>query len=159
MSFVMECFSIHLYNKSLAIGISFCKNPLVSNVLKAKSKENTVYQLVGNLSTLITRTRMSETQPSTWVARSFPTHSGNQAIQLFCAKARWGSRSFKTVLLAGATDGLELANMGAFLSSWTGFSRVNMCFREYPSPRCYTPFDVYFSKYVFLGRDFRAFSP
>ena len=102
---------------------------------------------------------MSETQPSTWVVLSFPTHSRNQVIQLFCAKARWGSLSFETVLLAGTTDGLELAKMGASLSSWTGFSGVNMCFRECSSPRCYTPFDVYFSKYVFLGRDFRAFSP
>ena len=102
---------------------------------------------------------MSETQPRTWVSLSFPTHSTNHVTRLFCAKARWGSRSFKTVLLAGATDGLELAKMGASLSLWTGLSGVIMCFREYSSPRCNIPFDVSFSKYVFLGRDFRAFSP
>ena len=102
---------------------------------------------------------MSETQPSTWVALSFPTHSTNHVIRLFCAKARWGSHSFKTVLVAGATNCLELAKMGASLSLWTGFSGVIMCFREYSSPQCNTPFDVYFSKYVFLGRGFRAFSP
>ena len=32
-----RCFSVHLHNKSLATGISFWKNPLVSNVLTGSS--------------------------------------------------------------------------------------------------------------------------
>ena len=51
--------------------------------------------------------------PAPDLALSSPTHSVSEVIELFCAKAKWGSGSFKTVLLAGTTDGLQLAKMEA----------------------------------------------
>lgn len=88
--------------------------------------------------------REAKVQPITGLAPSSPTHSTNEVIELFCVKTKQGSDSFKIVLLADTTNWLEMANTDASFSSWTRFSRVNICFRAPRSLHRSAPFDVCF---------------